>query len=89
MLFRSTVTSSTGVANLVFSGTDPLSIGSQITVQAVINQSAVGTLSCALYELSAVGDAPLVGVQLAAAMGTSVNDSNATYANFTMTTPPV
>ena len=56
--------------------------GSQIVVQATVAQGATGTLVCTVVDPTGQSDDPTVDITLAGAVGLSVNDSNATYANF-------
>ena len=82
------VTSSTATTRVLFDGGPVQYFGSQLVVQAVIEQLETGTLSCVLVDDGADdADDPNVEIRVAGAMGFSVNTSISTYASFAYAGP--
>ena len=82
------MTSSTAKTRVVFDTSSITYVGSQLVVQAVIEQLATATLSCILVDDGTDdADDPNVEIRVAGAMGVSVNDSNTSYASFAYAGP--
>ena len=77
------ITTSEGRSPIVYHWGDGYMPGGQIVVHAVLGQLVTGTLSCTLVNTSGTLDDPVVTAEVASAMAVSVNDNNASYAQFT------